>query len=254
MAAAALGVVSGPPAESRAAAQQARRIVSPSAQAAPDRASRARARVGAERAVDRRPAAPPARRRARAEPRSSREPLAQQLGEASRRAWPSASVTARRLQRPADRRRRRGPARSTCSRASRSSSAARALVDGLEMRRARRPRAGSAAAAPAEGVDGHDRRGRRGSSSTAREQPRARARAARRRRRAVERLQLGRQPASSAAWPSRPAARSIRVAISAAAALVKVRHRMPSGSAPAEQQPQHPIGQHAWSCRCRRWP
>ena len=44
----------------------------------------------------------------------------------------------------------------------------------------------------------------------------------------------------------------MRLAISAAAALVKVRHRIDSGRAPLQQQPEHPRGQDLGLARPRR--
>ena len=108
--------------------------------------------------------------------------------------------------------------------------------------------ASSALAEAVDGLDAHAPAGRVEHRANS-----VRARVLHRRRRAARRAPAGPAPARSAASaPRRRAAALIRCAISAAPALVKVRHRIAAGSTPAQQQPEHARREHLRLARPRR--
>ena len=126
-----------------------------------------------------------------------------------------------------------------------------ALIHQLEMRRERGLQREAAQQRLAEGVDGADAHaagqvqhlGEQGAGALAQ-------------RRAVGSIASSRQvrgPArASSSVTHSPRVRCSRTAISAAAALVKVRHWMRSGLSPGEHQPQQPVGQQLGLARAGR--
>ena len=144
-------------------------------------------------------------------------------------------------------------AASTASRASRMQLGGAALVQHLEMRRHAGLQRESAAAAT-----GRRRGWSRSSCRPARralgeQLPRAAAHLVA--RRACRSARAG-SSCSSLVRQRRPARQALgdAVAISAAAALVKVRQRMRCGVAPSSSRPQHAVGQHLGLARCRPRP
>ena len=179
-----------------------------------------------------RPAWPRGRRWNAARPRSSRS------------RWPSSSASVsvsvalgqrhgQDLHGPAQRRAAiAGPARRTSSRASCISSRGAALVDGLEVRRHPGLERESAQQRAAQRVDGHHAQPARQLQHLREQAPRPVEPLRRRPARRSAPAAPPRASASSGAVAQAASRSSMRAVISAAAALVKVRQRMPSGSVP----------------------